>query len=408
MAAFKTETETSEVFFKAVALVGEFTDQLSLKEFRMSRSHWVRGLFHAFVSFEGGGGSSCLPVVFVKPKNSRDINGMKNKSTIDDVINLIDCRWWLGEARTSVQQGLSKDLTLCIISVYTDSERPVCKVKMPYCVTQGSILGLYIINLKRLNLTVKNEEVVQYADNMTLGNRSKTKQDLKIKAFIELNEYIEHFSKINLKPTVAKLTQSNLVSVNKKTNTDQMWWKMILDEAESTMFVGMYMDRGLTWSDHINRVYSKPCKISFGELQLLTLPRLYILDVTLLPIQIQRTISELNSIERVCSNNYRLKLVAVDFERLPSQAGVRFLNELPEGFIQSDSSSQFTALLNHLLVSNAFYYVEEFMADGRFENRNRDARKVCDSVLETAGFMTSMLIYPPKCDAKMTSQTSGV
>ncbi|KAG8267953.1 hypothetical protein J6590_039338 [Homalodisca vitripennis] len=31
----------------------------------------------------------------------------------------------------------------------------------------------------------------------------------------------------------------------------------ILDEAESTKFLGMYLDRGLTWSDHIDRVYSK-------------------------------------------------------------------------------------------------------------------------------------------------------
>ncbi|KAG8331430.1 hypothetical protein J6590_042199 [Homalodisca vitripennis] len=61
----------------------------------------------------------------------------------------------------------------------------------------------------------------------------------------------------------------------------------------------------------------------------------------------------------------------VAFERLPSKAGVKFLNRLPEGLIQSDNLNQFKALLKRLLVSNAFYSVEEFMA-GCWENQNQN------------------------------------
>ncbi|KAG8280421.1 hypothetical protein J6590_082560 [Homalodisca vitripennis] len=49
---------------------------------------------------------------------------------------------------------------------------------------------------------------------------------------------------------------------------------------------------------------------------------------------------------------------SVAFQRLASQAGVKFLNRLPGGFIQLDSLNLFKALLKHLLVSNTFYSVE--------------------------------------------------
>ncbi|KAG8324639.1 hypothetical protein J6590_087484 [Homalodisca vitripennis] len=50
----------------------------------------------------------------------------------------------------------------------------------------------------------------------------------------------------------------------------------ILDEAESTKLLGMYLDRGLTWSDHIDRVCSK---VASGIYVLRNLANFYSLGV---------------------------------------------------------------------------------------------------------------------------------
>ncbi|KAG8242551.1 hypothetical protein J6590_063122 [Homalodisca vitripennis] len=107
-----------------------------------------------------------------------------------------------------------------------------------------------------------------------------------------------------------------------------------------------------------------------GKLGLLTLPCLYILEVALYCRSKCVLIrgSDIHSYETRGRESYRAEQHrTVASERLPSQAGVKFLNQLPEGLIQSDNLNQFKALLKRLLVSNAFYSVEEFMA-GCWEN----------------------------------------
>ncbi|KAG8335335.1 hypothetical protein J6590_070573 [Homalodisca vitripennis] len=108
----------------------------------------------------------------------------------------------------------------------------------------------------------------------------------------------------------------------------------IIHEAESSKFLGMYLDEGLTWSDHIDRVCSKyilgfrlwdnsseynfdrafraqkkACEITLGELVLLTLPSLYILDVTL----------DVHQYETRGTDNFRTEQHRTTmFEHLPS------------------------------------------------------------------------------------------
>jgi len=50
------------------------------------------------------------------------------------------------------------------------------------------------------------------------------------------------------------------------------------------------------------------------------------------------------------------------YENLPSQAGVRLMQYLPENVNTDNSASTFKSRLRLHLSSNAFYSVEEFMA----------------------------------------------
>ncbi|KAG8331846.1 hypothetical protein J6590_032546 [Homalodisca vitripennis] len=62
-------------------------------------------------------------------------------------------------------------------------------------------------------------------------------------------------------------------------------------------------------------------------------------------------------------NNYRTGAHrTVLFERLPSQAGVLFLNRLPNSIKNAPMPKAFKARLKSTLVANAFYNTDEFMA----------------------------------------------
>ncbi|KAG8289015.1 hypothetical protein J6590_007771 [Homalodisca vitripennis] len=55
-------------------------------------------------------------------------------------------------------------------------------------------------------------------------------------------------------------------------------------------------------------------------------------------------------------------LRTVLFERLPSKAGVLFLNRLPNSIKNAPMPKAFKARLKLTLVANAFYNTDEFMA----------------------------------------------
>ncbi|KAG8309038.1 hypothetical protein J6590_095524 [Homalodisca vitripennis] len=79
---------------------------------------------------------------------------------------------------------------------------------------------------------------------------------------------------------------------------------------------------------------------AFKELESLTLPGLYLLEVALYfrskCVLIRG--SDIHSYETTGKESYRAEQhMTVAFERLPSQSGFRFLNRLPDGLIQSDT-----------------------------------------------------------------------
>ncbi|KAG8317313.1 hypothetical protein J6590_029884 [Homalodisca vitripennis] len=100
------------------------------------------------------------------------------------------------------------------------------------------------------------------------------------------------------------------------------------------------------------------------ELELLTLPCLYILEVALYcrfkcELVQGRDVHQYGTRGR---DNFRIQQHrTATFERLPSEVGVRFINKLPDEIKNLNDPKKFKARLRNLLVSRVFYSVEEFM-----------------------------------------------
>lgn len=208
---------------------------------------------------------------------------------------------------------------------------------------------------------------------------------------------------------------------------------VILEEAETTKFLGIHLDKRLTWKDQIDSVCSKvasgifalrklskyctpqvqmmayyglihphlsygitlwggcangnfervfrlqkravrilaklkcreSCREAFRELGVLTLPCLYILE-TALYCRYKCSLTQGGDIhgyetrarDRLRTRQHR----TVAYEHVPSQAGIKFLNSLPECLRTEMNPRKFKARLKVHLVSLAFYTVGEFLA----------------------------------------------
>jgi exonuclease III len=128
-------------------------------------------------------------------------------------------------------------------------------------VPQGSILGplLFLIYVNKLSTVKQHGELVLYADDTTLCFKEKTVEQLEIVSFIELNSCIQHFSEINLATNQSK---SNMINFSLRQQEHAVRPAVCVDdvfleETESTKFLGMYLDRGLTWRDHVDSICAK-------------------------------------------------------------------------------------------------------------------------------------------------------
>jgi len=304
-------------------------------------------------------------------------------------------------------------------------------------VPQGSILSplLFFIYVNDIGSSLQHGRLVKYCDDTTLCSTADSSEALEIQTFVDLNKCVQEFIDINLQTNYSKTNFINfrLRSTDSEAGPAVMLSDTMLEEVDSTKFLGIHLDRGLTWNVHIENVCSKlssgifvlrslakycptqvlmtayygviyprlsygvavwgatanihftrvfrlqkkavriisklrnreSCKTAFKELKLLTLPCLYILETTLYcmskcVLTRGRDIHDYNTRSR---DNFRTgqHRTAV-YEHLPSQAGVRFYNKLPNSVKNSHSPSEFKNRLKHLLMSEAFYSTGEFLS----------------------------------------------
>uniref|UniRef100_A0A1B6K603 Reverse transcriptase domain-containing protein n=1 Tax=Homalodisca liturata TaxID=320908 RepID=A0A1B6K603_9HEMI len=273
---------------------------------------------------------------------------------------------------------------------------------MAYGAPQGSVLGpvLFLVYVNGLKSSLLTGKMVQCADNTTLCFKAKTKNQLEINTFLELNSRIQYFSTLNLRANSSKSNVLNfcLREYDSKDCIAVMVDDVLLEENDSTKFLGMCLDRGLTWDHHIEskfcsldllttiyfgllyphityclrlwgscskykfeRVFriqkeavriilklkfKDSCNNFFRELELLTLPCLYILEVALYcrfkcELVQGRDVHQYGTRGR---DNFRIQQHrTATFERLPSEVGVRFRNKLRDEIKNFNDPKKFKA-----------------------------------------------------------------
>ena len=116
--------------------------------------------------------------------------------------------------------------------------------------------------------------------------------------------------------------------------------------------------------------FRESCRDAFRELGILTLPSLYILEVAqYCRFQCELTRGGYIHGYRTRGRDYfRIQQHRTTaFERIPSQAGIRILNTLPESLKHVTDQTKFRARLKCQLASKAFYSIDEFTSC-RWEN----------------------------------------
>lgn len=148
-----------------------------------------------------------------------------------------------------------------------------------YGIPQGSILGplLFICYLKGMPSGSSTGRMCLYADDTNMIIAGKTQLEVEMSAYLELTEIKEFLNDHNL---LINLSKSNFITFNTKQCRQNLEPSIIieneyLNQLESTKFLGLTVDKNLSWNEHIKKVVNR---MSSGIYALWRMSRLCDLD----------------------------------------------------------------------------------------------------------------------------------
>ncbi len=134
-------------------------------------------------------------------------------------------------------------------------------VELKFGVPQRSILGpmLFILYVNNLHSFMRNGHSVQYADDTTLMYTAQTLQELEINSFQSTNICMQFFEELNLKTNLnkSKLIYFNIGIQNSFETPSVFLNDNPIEEVEHFNFLGISVDRKLTWTFHVEHVCNK-------------------------------------------------------------------------------------------------------------------------------------------------------
>ena len=133
-------------------------------------------------------------------------------------------------------------------------------------VPQGSVLGplLFIIYTYDIKFLCPDNKVIMYADDTTLviSGRNYTEAVQKSNAILERFVHYFHLNKLSINPAKSKFIcfQPKKKTKKESDKTEVTMNNMLIEEVTSIKFLGVILNKQLTWTNHKQYVQSKVSK----------------------------------------------------------------------------------------------------------------------------------------------------